>query len=636
MKLRFLLSILIITILSVISVNALDVQLISPIEGDEFNDGEQIEFKCQIDPSSNAKNMTLILTKDTTETKIMDTSLNSIPWLEGSFSWEADGGTWFWECYANDGEFTSPNTQTIIVATQNTPPIINCTIPDQEKTYSSLTTGLEWIVDLSGCKKDNEDILSNLIWTVENIQSSFCDIQIVSYNVAKFIPKTFGSHTITFKLSDSGDLTDTQDVKINIVQSSNPSNTAPEISGVPDQTKDLDDGDWTLSLKDYIDDNEDSDSDLNISVSSVDTKIFEVSVDQDDNELTFHIVDEGSDDFTITVTDTEGATNFQEITVTIEDGSSDSSSSDSSDEDYSYEFDEENEFDEEPNEDLSIEITTNAPSDSKKLNLEVGQSQKFTITINENDDIIWYVDSKVEEENKKSFTYEPKIGEEGLHIIKVIVGSGVDKDMRTWDIEVFPKIMEINTLCGNNKIDANETCLTCPKDVPCQEGELCDEGTCKEKQLNKITGYITISKDFVIQQWYYPTLVLSVIVLLIVISKIIGMNKKKPVNKEKGDYLAEFSEKLTWKQRLRSRLRAWDRKRHLKKQNKESLKRLEKEKENNVRTTAPGFESIITFINQKIDEGNSTREIKKALKRKGWNRKQIKQAFKQNDSRKST
>jgi hypothetical protein len=136
-----------------------------------------------------------------------------------------------------------------------------------------------------------------------------------------------------------------------------------------------------------------------------------------------------------------------------------------------------------------------------------------------------------------------------------------------------------------------------------------------------------------VQKWYYPTLAFGIILLLIIVVKIVRINKK-PVKSE--DPLAQFSEQLNWKQRMRRRLREWDKKRQLKKINKQNMAKLENDKKEYIRATAPGIDSISSFIRQKTQEGSSKGEIIKALKSRGWTRKQIKLGFKntQNDSRK--
>jgi len=210
--------------------------------------------------------------------------------------------------------------------------------------------------------------------------------------------------------------------------------------------------------------------------------------------------------------------------------------------------------------------------------------------------------------------------------------------MKTWDIKVESENNTISTSsaeCGNNKIDENETCLTCPEDAQCEDGEYCDEGECKKKALNKITGFATKSKNFILDKWYYPTLIFAIILLIIIGTQVIKVNKK---SKKSDDPLEQFSDKLTLKQRIQRKLREWDRKRTLKKQNKTNFNRLKEAKKEHIRATAPNIDSIVTFINQRLSEGNNKREVIKALKRNGWSRKHIKLAFKKikNDSGKPT
>ncbi len=609
MKQRVLLVLAILLLISSVSA-ILNVGLLNP--EDEYPiDQLQVTFSCVA--SGGVENITLILKQD--EVPFPLETKDATDWQQITFDYTfPTGGTYLWNCLAKDSEnneFLASKDFTLEVNV-NTPPIINCTIPNQEK---DLNAG-SWVLDLSGCKKDVEDQLSDLKWSVTNVQSSFCDVQIIG-DVATFTPHILGSHSITFILTDSGELTDTQNVDIIITQTSSPSNNPPTISSIPDQNKDLDDSDWTLDLISYIDDDEDNDE-LDISVSGQDSQIYTISVDNETKELTFHIEGEGTDDFTLTVKDSQGATDSETITVSIEEETTD---------------DDDDEFTDYSNDEFTVEIISSSPS-YNNINIKPEQSQKFTITTNEDADIVWYIDNTKQDETSKSFTFTPTSSDVGEHIIKVVITSETnsnDKDTKTWDIEV--EGTTISSICGNNKVDNNETCLSCPKDVPCKEGEYCDEGICKTKQLNKVTGFFTNSKNFILDKWYYPTLILSIILLIIIITTIIRMNKKP----KKEEFLSEFSEEQTFWKRIQKRLRNWDKKRKLKRENKENLKRLETNKKENIRATAPGLDSITTFINQKIYEGNTKREIRKALRKKGWSRKQIRKAFKKikNDSRKS-
>ncbi|MBU2589261.1 MAG: hypothetical protein KKA65_04665 [Nanoarchaeota archaeon] len=51
-------------------------------------------------------------------------------------------------------------------------------------------------------------------------------------------------------------------------------------------------------------------------------------------------------------------------------------------------------------------------------------------------------------------------------------------------------------LCGNNLIDAGETCMSCPPDVRCKSGEICDAQTEQCTKQSDLTLYIVIGLLF--------------------------------------------------------------------------------------------------------------------------------------------
>jgi len=98
-------------------------------------------------------------------------------------------------------------------------------------------------------------------------------------------------------------------------------NDPPIIFGtIPDQSKDEDAVPWMLDLTDYESDVEDSGTDLDWSVSGVNTSLFTAVITDSDNDiLTFNPVAHayGSDVITLTLTDSGGLTDTQNITVTL-------------------------------------------------------------------------------------------------------------------------------------------------------------------------------------------------------------------------------------------------------------------------------------------------------------------------------
>ena len=126
-----------------------------------------------------------------------------------------------------------------------------------------------------------------------------------------------GSDSFVVQVSDGNGLTDSITVNVTI----RPVNDAPQILGtIPDQTKDEDADPWTLDLTDYESDVEDGGTGLTWGISSVNTSLFSAVVTDPANDIvTFTPVENahGLDEITLTLTDSEGLTATQKITVTL-------------------------------------------------------------------------------------------------------------------------------------------------------------------------------------------------------------------------------------------------------------------------------------------------------------------------------
>jgi len=269
-----------------------------------------------------------------------------------------------------------------------------------------------------------------------------------------------------------------------------------------------------------------------------------------------------------------------------------------------------------------LEIISSTPS-SSTVTITRGTSKVFSIETNlENADVKWYLDNSLQDETSDSFRYTPMSDDIGTHTINVIAEKDLDKDAREWSITVEPSASEtVPAECGNDQVESGEDCLTCPEDVTCSENEACDEGLCKVKE-NKLTGYITKITDPIIDNWYYSLTILALIIITLIVFAVTK-------NKKRASPLAEFDDKKSIFSRLRTKLRNLDKKRQQKKINKVNIRRLQDTKKEEITATAPtGLGSITNFINESRSNGYSDRQIKKALLRKGWGRKQIKLAFK--------
>jgi len=97
-------------------------------------------------------------------------------------------------------------------------------------------------------------------------------------------------------------------------------NQSPIVSFIPNQSKNQNDSAWTVDLTAYESDTEDSGTDLDWSVSDVDTTLISaVITDSDEDILTITPVvnASGSDTITLTLTDSGGLTATQNIIVTL-------------------------------------------------------------------------------------------------------------------------------------------------------------------------------------------------------------------------------------------------------------------------------------------------------------------------------
>jgi len=124
---------------------------------------------------------------------------------------------------ALDGEQTTQSDPVKLTVVQvginqtptNNPPVIS-SIPDQSKDVDVDFGTFSWTFSLNSYVSDDEDSVSILNWTIEGEDSDIVKVSIDSSNEAKFEPIIVGVSTITFIVTDSGGLSDEQDVKITI------------------------------------------------------------------------------------------------------------------------------------------------------------------------------------------------------------------------------------------------------------------------------------------------------------------------------------------------------------------------------------------------------------------------------------
>lgn len=156
--------------------------------------------------------------------------------------------------------------------------------PEITSAYMSahITKNTPYNIYLQLYEYDIEDAGSALTWTITDIDSSLYTTSIDSEDVLTITPQTdmVGTDTATLTLTDSEGLTDTQDIIIDI---SAAPNTAPSISGLPDQILDEDNFiENAFNINDYADDTDTINDDLIYTVISADPYL-NMTIDADDN-----------------------------------------------------------------------------------------------------------------------------------------------------------------------------------------------------------------------------------------------------------------------------------------------------------------------------------------------------------------
>jgi hypothetical protein len=199
------------------------------------------------------------------------------------------------------------------VSAENDEPKILGDIPDFGKNEDDSN----WIFDLSGIKSDVDNDTWELTWEISGWDGSLFDSVSILGDIITFDLKAHasGSSELTLNLSD-GLLKDTQKFWVFV----SPINDAPNIkSPISSYLWDEDSLPWVLDLTTYEEDVEDipPTQGLTWTVSDVDWSLMSVSIV--DNNLTFTLVPDayGSNEITITLTDSQGKTDSQKIWVNV-------------------------------------------------------------------------------------------------------------------------------------------------------------------------------------------------------------------------------------------------------------------------------------------------------------------------------
>ncbi|MCK5160281.1 MAG: hypothetical protein KAQ99_01780 [Candidatus Aureabacteria bacterium] len=241
---------------------------------------------------------------------------------------KSDNSIWAWgyngygQLGIGDESITSKRTPVKVLPIEsNTSPVISSLIPDIT-TPENTPVGL----DLTSYESDTEDGPAgegnNLIWFIAGVNEALFTASIDTITDELTITPVVdaaGSDVITLILTDSGGLTDTQDVEVTIGADNNPPVIDSPVVNIetPENTS------VTIDLSDNETDVEDGSGDnngLEWSISDVDTALFSATINLATDELTIDPVENASgvdDTVTLTLTDSGGLTAVQNITVTI-------------------------------------------------------------------------------------------------------------------------------------------------------------------------------------------------------------------------------------------------------------------------------------------------------------------------------
>lgn len=475
---------LFVLLILVFSVDALEVQLVSPLEGTYQSTIDSVTFKCSI-IGTPAIRLQLY------------TNLNGLWQQSGNncndqtnCTFVINGftnGNYKWNCLAN-GWAWAPINRTLIFSLSNDPPIFNGTIPSQ--TWDKNTV-LSDIFDLNNFFSDPTD---TLIYTSSGNDKITVNIVNSIVTLTPFL-NWVGSETVVFTANDGkGGTVNSNNIVLTVTGDGTP------------VTEDC--GDDIDNDNDGLIDCQDSDC------SSSENNCQDVTCNNSTYDWEYTIKSDADCD-----SDSDCSSDNCDLSdcVCVEESS------------------EEEEFEEEEESGLYI-IKSYSPL-SNKINMNLNASKTFKVTPSEDAGVGWYLDGKKIGDGEN---YKFKAEEEGVFELVAVIGNNPtlknNDDFLMWTVHVGETAIK-GALCGNNKIDSGENCETCAKDVICAEGEKCVKGECVVSKgfFSSVSGYAVKTKDFVVEKWKYSSIIGGIIIVLVVVGIIYtGKRRKKDVLHEFG------------------------------------------------------------------------------------------------------
>ncbi|MEE9150527.1 MAG: tandem-95 repeat protein [Thermoplasmata archaeon] len=224
--------------------------------------------------------------------------------------------------YGNN-EITITLTDGLLYATQNIwvnvtavndDPVIIGTIPNMQK----LEDDQSWTLDLTAYESDEEDgsPSASLTWSVSGVNTSLISITILDNDLTfTLVPDAYGNNYITIILTDSGGLTDSQGVWVEITSVNDP----PTIQSTLPNIILNEDTSTVINLFGYGSDIEDSPGQLRWSLTGTNGSLYSWQIDPATNMLYINPLPDafGSDDTILTLLDSGGATDSKTLQVLI-------------------------------------------------------------------------------------------------------------------------------------------------------------------------------------------------------------------------------------------------------------------------------------------------------------------------------